>query len=151
MRLGKEHIAQNRWSLSGHTQPFCQSCFKLKDLSLLIHLIYWKNWTCITLYVFGLSCVRRECNNDRCPSRKCNKHAFCMNGLVSVLRYTTSSPHWYSLFLQYLDCAAPHRVGSTGQTKKKRIKMRWHLVIAFCVPSCLTDMQRFPFECGFLY
>ncbi len=25
---------------------------------------------------FGLSRVRRECNADRCPSRKCNEHAF---------------------------------------------------------------------------
>ncbi len=41
MHLGKEHIAQNSASLSGHTQPFCQSRFKLKDVSLLIHVIYY--------------------------------------------------------------------------------------------------------------
>ncbi len=40
MYLGKEPIAQNSASLSGHKQPFCQSGFKLKDLSLLIHIIY---------------------------------------------------------------------------------------------------------------
>ncbi len=40
MHLGKEHIAQNSASLSGHTQTFSQSRFKLKDSSLLIHLIY---------------------------------------------------------------------------------------------------------------
>ncbi len=32
-----------------------------------------------------LSFARRECNGDRCPSRKCAKYAFCLNGLVPVL------------------------------------------------------------------
>ncbi len=40
-------------------------------------------------------------------------------------------------FPQYFECAAPHRVGSTGQDIKS-IKMQQHLVITFCVPSCLT-------------
>ncbi len=35
MHSGKEHIAQNSASLSGHTQPFCQNPFKLKYVSLL--------------------------------------------------------------------------------------------------------------------
>ncbi len=37
---------------------------------------------------------------------------------------------------------------------KKNIKMQWHLVIAFCVPSYLTPKifgHRFAFECGFLF
>ncbi len=32
-----------------------------------------------------LSFGRHECNSDRCPSRKCDTFAFCVNGLVSVL------------------------------------------------------------------
>ncbi len=32
-----------------------------------------------------LTFARRECNADRCPSRKCDTFAFCVNGLVSVL------------------------------------------------------------------
>ncbi len=72
----------------------------------------------LLLHGFGLSCVRRECNDDRCLSRKCNKYAFCVNGLVSVHLL-----HIDVLFnLQYCECAAPHRVGSTGQAKKKALK-----------------------------
>ncbi len=32
-----------------------------------------------------LSFARRECNADRCPSRKCAKYTFCVNSLVPVL------------------------------------------------------------------
>ncbi len=32
-----------------------------------------------------LFCGRQECNSDRCPSRKCDKYAFSVNCLVSVL------------------------------------------------------------------
>ncbi len=37
-------------------------------------------------------------------------------------RGTSSSPHWCSLFPQYFECAALHRVGSTWQAKKKALK-----------------------------
>ncbi len=36
-----------------------------------------------------LSLARRECNSDRCPSRKCAKYAFCVNGFIPVLTKTT--------------------------------------------------------------
>ncbi len=28
------------------------------------------------------------------------------------------------------------------QAKKKSVKMQWHLVISFCVPSCLMDTKN---------
>ncbi len=44
----------------------------------------------LTLILHGflnmqLSCARHECNGDRYPYRKCDKYAFCVNVLVSVL------------------------------------------------------------------
>ncbi len=56
--------------------------------------------------------------------------SFEVNNIFCRLRY---------LFPQYFECAAPHQVGSTGQAKEKSIKMQRHLIIAFCVPSCLKD------------
>ncbi len=51
----KRAHSSNSTSLSGHTQPFCQSHFKLKDLSLLIHAIYyhliiWSRGSCLRCY-----------------------------------------------------------------------------------------------------
>ncbi len=50
-----------------------------------------------------LSCARHECNGERCPYKKCDKYAFYVNGLVSVLMQTTSSPQRCSLFPQYFE------------------------------------------------
>ncbi len=59
--------------------------------------------------------MRRECNADRCPSRKCNEHAFRVSSFEV-------KPHLLLIdvlfFKLYSECAAPHRVGSAGQAKQ---------------------------------
>ncbi len=54
----------------------------------------------LILHGFGLFCVRRECEDDRCPSRKCNKYALCVKpniGFSFVLAYINL--FWFVVYI----------------------------------------------------
>ncbi len=68
-----------------------------------------------------LSFTRCECNADRCPSRKCDKFAFCVNGLVSVFFFFVIINNFFFFF--------PHTTQHNIQNKTKQQTHTQHLKV----------------------
>ncbi len=103
-----------------------------------------------------LSFARRECNADRCPSRKCAKYAFCVSGWFQF---------WHKQHHLRIDVLFFHSILNEQCIQwiqldrlKKALKcndtyLHLHRIL------CTTDkaawrtpkirMQRFAFECGY--
>ncbi len=102
-----------------------------------------------------LSCVRHECNADRCSSRRCDKYEICVNSfdvnsIFSALMISFSAIFWMN------DAAALHPVASAGLAVKNiTIQQHLHHHHISCTTDKLPDAQLtlecnvFAFECGF--
>ncbi len=151
MHLGKEHIAQNSASLSGHTQHFCQSRSKLRLIISYYHC-FKVELTIKFTWLWALLCATPD---DRYPSRKCNKMrsvwmaCFQFWGKQHLL-------HIDVLFLRYI-LIVQQRIEwvQLDRLKKKALKCNdtssSHFVCQAAWWTPKIRMQRFAFECEFLF
>ncbi len=100
------------------------------------------------------SCVRRECNTDRCPSRKCAKYVFFVNGLIPVLTKNIISALMFS-FPAVFDTLNEQRIQwvQLGRLKKvsKCNDTYLHLNRISCAPLIRLPDRYLQFECNILH
>ncbi len=96
-------------------------------------MFFFKAELTLILHGLGLSCVRRECNDDRCPL----ENSLNMHSVWTAWFQFWGKQHLHIdvLFLRNI-VNVQHRIkwGHLDR-QKKSIKMQQNFVIAFCVPS----------------
>ncbi len=88
--------------------------------------------------------MRRECNDDRCPSRKFNKYAFCVNGLVSVEANNISTLMFSFSAILWM-CRLKQKALKSNDTSSS------HFVCQAAWQTSKIWMHRLAFEYGFYF
>ncbi len=125
----------NKWTVSRHSNLLRCTC---------IYCLYMKQYAVSSIQLFCCHILRVFSYHFAINMRSVWTAWFQFWGKQHLLHIDVL------FFPQYFECAALHRVGSTGQAKNKSIKMQRHLVIACCLLKSKIRMQRFAFQCGFL-